>query len=262
MVEEFKDLMLSHLKKDALLTSLKQGKRFDERKFDEYRKIEIKKGVIPNAEGSAFVKLGNTQVLVGTKFDIATPFTDKPDEGTLVTSAELLPLASSTFETGPPDENAIELARVVDRGIRSSECIDLKSFFIEEGKVLGVYIDIYVLDHSGNLIDASAIAAIAALTDTRVPKVENGKIIRGEFVKKLNIRELPVATTFNRIGDYWLVDSTIEEELGTDCRITISTTETHVCTMQKGKGGLTRKELLENADIAFKKGNEIRKLLV
>ncbi len=261
MGEEFKDIIMSHLRKDVLSNSLKKGERFDQRKFDEFRKIEIQKNVIKNAEGSAFVKLGNTQVLAGIKFDVVTPYPDRPNEGTLVTNAELLPLANSTFEPGPPDENCIELARVVDRGIRSAECIDVKSLFIEEGKVLSVYIDLYVLDHSGNFIDASSIAAIAALTDTRVPKVEDGKIIRTEHKGKLDLKALPVTVTAIRVDGFWLVDPTLEEELAMESRLTIATTDKHVAAVQKGKGFLTKKEFLDNLDIAFKRSSDIRKLL-
>lgn len=261
MSDEFKDIIMSHLRKDVLLNSLKKGERFDQRKFDELRSIEIQKNVIKNAEGSAFVKLGNTQVLVGVKFDMVVPYPDRPDEGTLITNAELLPLANSTFEPGPPDENSIELARVVDRGIRSAECVDPKSLFIEAGKALGLYIDIYVLDHSGNYLDASSIAAIAALTDTKVPKIEDGKIIRTENKGKLSLKVLPVTVTSIKVDNFWLVDPTIEEELAMDSRLTIATTETHIAAVQKGKGSLTKKEFLDNLDIAFKRGNDIRKLL-
>ncbi len=261
MPEEFKDLIMSHLKRDALVSSLKKGVRFDERAFDEFRKIEIQKNVIKNAEGSALVKLGNTQVLVGVKFDIVTPYSDRPDEGTLVTNAELLPLANSSFETGPPHEYSIELARVLDRGIRSAECVDVKSFFVEDGKVLGLYIDIYVLDHAGNYTDASGIAAIAALTDTRMPKVEDGKIIRTESKGKLQLKSLPITVSSIKVDNFWLVDPNIEEELAMDCRVTIATTDKHVAAVQKGKGSLTKKEFLDNLDIAFKRSSDIRKML-
>lgn len=261
MSEEFKDVITSHLRKDVLLNLLKKGERYDQRKFDEFRPIEIQKGPIKNAEGSAFVKLGNTQVLAAVKFDVVTPYADRPNEGTLVTGAELLPLANSSFEPGPPDENSIELARVVDRGIRSSECIDVKSLFIEQGKVLSLYIDLYVIDYSGNYTDASSIAAIAALTDAKMPKVEDGKIIRKEFTGKLELSSLPVTVTSVKIDSYWLADPTIEEELALDSKLTIATTDKHVCAVQKSIGGLSKREFLDNMELSFRLGNEIRKLL-
>lgn len=258
---EEKDIIMARSKKEILLNTLRKGQRFDERPPGSYRPIEIHKGVIPNAEGSALVKIGNTQVLVGVKFDMATPFADRPTEGVLVTGAELLPLASSSFEPGPPSENSIELARIVDRAIRSSEIVDLKSFFVEEGKVLALYIDIYVLDHHGNFIDAALLAATAALTITRMPKVENGKIVRGESVGPLPLRCKPVSTTLVKIGDYWLLDPLRDEEQAMDGRITIATTDKEICAIQKGKGSLSQDELSGSLQVAFKRGAELRALL-
>ena len=132
------------------------------------------------------------------------PFADRPKEGVLMTNAELLPSASARFEPGPPDENSIEMARVVDRAVRSAECVDVKSFFIEDDKVLGLYMDIYVMNDAGNYTDAASIAAAAALMDTRIPKVENAKIVRGEYEKSLNPQVLPVTTTMIKVGNSWL----------------------------------------------------------
>lgn len=261
MGEEFKDIVMGHIKKDIFINSLKKGQRFDGRAFDEFRAIQIQKEVIASAEGSALAEIGLTKVLVGIKFDVVNPFPDRPQEGVFMTNAELLPLASSTFEAGPPDENSIELARVVDRGIRSSETIDINSFFIEDGKVLALYLDIYVLDHSGNLIDAAGLAAAAALTATKMPKIENNKVVRGEYTGPLKLKSIPVTTTFAKVADYWIVDTTRDEEVAIDTRLTIATTKDHVCAIQKGDGSLKKDELMERVDMAFKKGNELRKLL-
>lgn len=261
MAESFKDIVTHEMRKEVLLNLLASGKRFDERAFDQYRNIEVEQGVIATAEGSALARIGKTQVLAGIKFDTATPFPDRPNEGVMITNAELLPLASPYFESGPPDENSIELARVVDRGIRSAEIIDTKKLFIEEGKVLSLYLDLYVIDQKGNMIDTAAFAAIAALKNTKMPKVENGKIIRGESTGSLNLSTLPIATTFIKVGDYWLADPSEEEESTIDTRLTITTTETHVCSMQKGQGKLSRQELFDNVESSFKLGAKIRKML-
>ncbi len=216
------------------LISIK-GKRIDGRGFDEYRKISVQTGVVASAEGSALVHLGNTQVLAAVKFDLAEPFPDRPDEGIMSTSAELLPLASPTFEPGPPDENAIELARVVDRGIRASEIFDLKKFYIEEGKVLGMFIDIYVLDYDGNLVDASGLAAMAALRDAKVPLYEDGTLIRDpDKMKPLELSGDVMYVTFARVGDTIIVDPNGEEELGANGRITFGILNgDHVVAVQK-----------------------------
>lgn len=258
---EAKDVVLSQMRRDVLLSTLSKGVRYDGRAFDQFRNINVQKGVIKTAEGSALAEIGGTKVLAAAKFDVATPFSDRPEEGVMMTNAELLCSASPSFESGPPDENSIEFARVVDRALRSAECVDVKSFFIEEGKVLALFVDLYVLDHTGNYIDAGTLAATAALLDAKIPKIEDAKIIRGEYSGPLNPKALPVSATSVKIGGHWLLDPSRDEELAHESRITIATTADHVCAMQKGKGSMNKAELLENIDIAFKRGNEIRDLL-
>ncbi len=262
MGDEVKELVMSYMRKDIVSRLLDKGERLDGRKFGEYRPIEVYKGVISTAEGSGLAKIGDTMVLVAAKFDVATPFPDRPTEGVFIMNSELLPLASPTFETGPPREESIELARTVDRAIRSSEAVDVNSFFIEEGKVLGLFMDIYVLNHAGNFTDAATLAATAALLDAKMPKVENGAIVRGEYTGPLNPKAVPISTTLIKVGNHWIVDPSLTEEQVIDTRITIATTEEHVCAMQKGEGSLTKDELLANVDIAFKKGSDIRKILL
>jgi len=261
MGDEVKDVIMAQIRRDVLNNTLSKGIRFDSRKFDEYRPIEVQKGVIKTAEGSAIAKIGQTTVLVAAKFDVVKPFSDRPTQGVMVSNAELLPTASPNFESGPPDEYSIEVARVVDRALRSAECIDLDSFFVETDKVLGLYLDIYVMNHAGNYTDAATLAATAALLNTQVPKVEGGKIIRGEYARPLAPSKLPVTTTMVKIGDNWLVDPTRDEERVLETILTIGTTEEHVCAMQKGKGAITKNELVDAMEIAFKRGDDIRKIL-
>lgn len=261
MGEELRDVIMSQLRREILNKALDSGKRFDGRELNEYRKIEIHRGVVKTAEGSALVKIGDTMVLVSAKFDIVKPFADRPKEGVMITNAELLPTASPSFEPGPPDENSIELARVVDRAIRSSEFIDLETFYVEEDKVLGLYLDIYVLNHDGNYTDAATLAATASLLDTKMPKIHDGKIIRDQHKGPLNPAALAISTTCIKIGDKWLVDPSRDEELVAEAVLTIATTKEHVCTVQKSKGSLYREEFMDAVEMAFQKGEELRQML-
>jgi len=166
---------ISAVKRDYLLGLAKEGKRVDGRGFDEYRKITIERNIIKNAEGSAKVKIGNTMVMAGIKLEIGEPYPDSPEEGTMTTSVELPPLASPEFEPGPPTPDAIEIARVIDRGIRESEYIHLDKLVVEPGeKVWIVFIDIHVLDYDGNLFDAGSLAASVALQHAVVPNERYG----------------------------------------------------------------------------------------
>ena len=140
--------IISDIRKDYLYQLTLKGKRADDRSFNEYREIALEQGVIEKAEGSAWVQLGNTQVVVGVKIQPGEPYPDTPDRGVIITNAELVPLASPEFEPGPPNEVGIELARVVDRGVRESGCIDLEALCISPGeKVWIIFIDIHILIH-------------------------------------------------------------------------------------------------------------------
>ena len=109
--------------------------REDGREMLAMRPISVLKSPIEHAEGSAQADIGATRVLAGVKLMVEEPMKDTPLQGSLSVSAELLPLASADYETGPPSPESIEFARVVDRGIRAGECINLPELFIEEGKV-------------------------------------------------------------------------------------------------------------------------------
>ena len=72
----------------------------------------------------------------------------------LICTAEILPIAHSNVETGPPPPPVVELARVTDRGIRESKMLDMKQLVLEKNKsVIGVFCDNAVTDHDGNLFD-------------------------------------------------------------------------------------------------------------
>jgi exosome complex component RRP42 len=159
--------LVAKVRQKQLAQLIETGKRLDGRSLTDYREIKIEQGIIEKAEGSARVFLGKTQVLVGVKVETGEPFPDTPNEGVMTVNAELVPLASPNFEPGPPDETSIELARIVDRGIRESKTVDNEKLCIEPGKkVFVVFVDVWVLNHDGNLIDASALAAVAALMNT------------------------------------------------------------------------------------------------
>ncbi|MGB9817401.1 MAG: exosome complex protein Rrp42 [Desulfurococcaceae archaeon] len=245
---------------EYIVKLLKRGERIDNRGLLDYRPISVILNPIEKAEGSALVRLGKTQVLVGVKLDLGAPFRDRPSEGVLQVHAEFVPLASPSFEPGPPDENAIELARVVDRSIREPKVIKLDELVIEpERTVWVVYNDIYLVDHAGNAIDASMLASMLALATTKIPsltKTEQGYRID----KKIKERNLPISTlvatvTMAIIGDVIIVDPTLEEETISDSILTIAVDEKErVCGAQKkGEKGISRITLEKAVDIAIDK---------
>ncbi len=238
-----------------------KGTRVDGRHFDEIRNLTVTRDYIPRAEGSALVNLGNTRVLVGVKIEPGTPFPDTPNMGILTTNAELAPLASPTFEPGPPGEEAIELARVVDRGIREGHAIDLEKLVIEEGeKVWIVFIDIHVLDYDGNLFDAAGYGALAALTNAIVPA---SRYDLGEDFK-LPVQHYPVPVTFAKIGDWIVADPNLDEESIASARLTVATNEEgKINAMQKGLSGtFTYEEVKKVINMSMNIGGKVREIIL
>jgi exosome complex component RRP42 len=86
-------MITSDLTAERIREYLSQGKRFDGRKPEDLRELVIETGVSKNAEGSARVKLGKTEVLVGVKLAVGTPYPDSKDKGNLMVTAEFLPLS-------------------------------------------------------------------------------------------------------------------------------------------------------------------------
>lgn len=251
------------VKSDYIHHLAQKGLRQDNRKLDEYRKVTLEPNYIPNAMGSARVRLGATDVIAGVMLAAGTPYPDQPNSGTLMTGAELVPLASPLFESGPPSPKAVELARVVDRGVRESKSIDFEKLCITPNEAVWmVMLDLHVLDYDGNLFDSCALAAISALHNTRMPKYEDGKVVREFGKEKLPVAKKPIECTFVKIGNVIMLDPILEEEQALDARLTVATTEKNLCAMQKGgPGSFTLKEVEGIIDLSFEKGKELRKLL-
>ncbi|MEK6891334.1 MAG: exosome complex protein Rrp42 [Nanoarchaeota archaeon] len=233
----------SNLNVRRIAEYLSQKKRFDKRGLDEFRDIYIELGLSKKAEGSAKVKIGKTEVWVGVKLDLAEPYPDSPDKGNLVVTAELTPLSNSRYEYGPPKFEAVEIGRLVDRGIRESKYIQLDKLCIKKGeKVWNIFIDIYSINDEGNLLDAAFIATLAALKDAKIPYYdeENDKIDYDKDSKKkipLNEEKMPLNFGVYQIGDFIFLDPTIEEESASEGKLVLAVTPENpirICSMQKG----------------------------
>jgi exosome complex component RRP42 len=249
------DLMRAHVYRLAA-----NGQRVDGRALDETRPLTLERNFVKTAEGSARVKLGTTDVLVGIKMSTGEPYPDTPNSGVLSTSVELNPLASPTFEAGPPRPDAIELARVVDRGIRESKMVNMDRLCITpKEKVWVMFIDIHVLDYGGNLFDACSYAAVAALGATTVPAKAMG--VGDDFA--LPVEHWPVSVTTSKIKDILFVDPALDEERMTDARLTVTTDENEdIRAMQKGlSGSFSYDEVKRIIETAQRVGRAIRPLL-
>ena len=260
--------VVPEISKRSIVKLINNGKRADGRDFDQRREIVVEPGIISKAEGSAKVTLGDTQVIVGVKPSIGEPFADTPDVGVLMTNCEMLPMAAPEFEPGPPSPESIELARVVDRGIRESELVDLEKLCIEEGKkVWMLFIDLHVIDYDGNLFDCANIAVMAALLNTKLPTasiVDDELVLDEENLMDLPVRDKVALSTFVKIGNGMVLDPSLEEEEVLDARLSVGVTQnnSYISSMQKGgEVPLTRDEILDAVHTAIATKDEIYEYL-
>lgn len=260
-------VIVENLRKLQMKELISSGRRLDGRTFNESRPLRIEINVVQKANGSAWVKLGNTEVVAGVKVETGEPFEGLENKGALIVSAEVLPTASPFVEPGPPDEETIELARVVDRGIRESEMLALDKLALIPGKIVyTVFVDCSIINTDGNLFDATSYAVVLALLTSKFPiyEIKDEKVIDTGKVQDPPINTVPVSITFARIGDSLMLDPTTEEEVCMDARITLTTNSNGEYTaVQKGSNGyLTIEQVLQAADIAMTKGQELRQRLI
>lgn len=254
--------------KKFIQTALLSDLRTDGRGPFDYRNLTIQFG---SEDGSSEVQLGQTRVMGFVTSQLVQPYRDRPNEGTLAIFTEFSPMADPSFEVGRPGESAVELGRIVDRGLRESRAVDTESLCVVAGKwVWSVRIDLHILDNCGNLVDAANIAALAALLTFRRPECTLGGddgqevIIHPPEVREplpLIVHHLPVAVTFAFIGTESIVviDPSHFEEVVMGGKLTATlNTNGDVCAIQKAGGeGVMQSVIMQCLRIASVKAADI-----
>lgn len=161
--------LLSNCERDFIKTAVSEDKRVDHRTSKESRNVRVSFGL---DRGCCVASLGDTKVLVQVSAEIIVPKPGRPTEGELFVNLELSPMAAPHFEAGRLGDYGVEVARLLERCIRDSQCIDLESLCVVSGeKVWALRVDAQVLNHQGNIVECAGIATIGALMHFRRPDV-------------------------------------------------------------------------------------------
>ncbi|TXG73263.1 hypothetical protein EZV62_001842 [Acer yangbiense] len=229
-------------------TALLSGIRIDGRNPYEYRKLSIKFGrqVLAHShtcieDGSSEVQLGQTHVMGFVTCQLLQPYRDRPNEGTLSIFTEFSPMADPSFEPGRPGESAVELGRIIDRGLR-------------------------------NLVDAANIAALAALLTFRRPECSLGGEDGQEVILHppeereplpLIVHHIPIAVTFGFFSSesIMVIDPTHHEEAVMAGRMTATLNANgDVCAIQKPGGeGVLQSVIMQCLRLASRTAGDITK---
>ena len=148
----------------------------------------------------------------------------RPSEGYVVPSVDMSPIASPQYKMGPPGDEAQALTRKLQTFLDSSNVVPRTALEIaHDAAVWCLYVDIVVLSADGGLLDAAALAAVAALKDTTLPKavydVDTRKCVCEDTYKPLELACQPTLVTFviydsyvNANRTYLLADPNAFEE--------------------------------------------------
>ncbi|XP_009991115.1 PREDICTED: exosome complex component RRP45 [Tauraco erythrolophus] len=181
-------------------------------------------------------------------------------------------MAAPGFEPGRQPELLVKLNRLIERCLRNSRCIDTESLCVVAGeKVWQIRLDLHLLNHDGNILDAASIAGIVALCHFRRPDVS----VQGEEVTvytpeerdpvPLNIHHMPICVSFAffQQGTYLLVDPSEREERVMDGLLVIAMNKhREICTIQSSGGiMLVKEQVLRCSKITAVKVAEITELI-
>ncbi|XP_059409845.1 exosome complex component RRP45-like [Carassius carassius] len=264
-----RDTPLSNCERRFLLKAIEEKKRLDGRQTYDYRNIKITFGT---DYGCCIVELGRTRVLCQVSCELVPPKDSRPTEGIMFFNLELSPMASPAFESNRQSELLVMLNRQLERCLRNSKCIDTESLCVVSGeKVWQIRVDVHVLNHDGNLMDAASIAAISALSHFRRPDVA----IQGRDITvfspeerdpiPLSIYHMPICVSFAFFlqGSYLLVDPCEREERVKDGLLVIAMNKhREICSIQSSGGiMLLKDQVLRCSKIASVKVSEITELI-
>ncbi|KAM3271002.1 exosome complex exonuclease RRP42 isoform X1 [Capsicum chacoense] len=259
---------LSVGEKNFIKGGIAQDLRNDGRKRLTYRPIYVETGVIPQANGSARVKLGETDVIASVKAELGKPRVSHPDQGKVYIYVECSPTAEPSFERRGGDELSTELSTALERSLLGGKSgagagINSASLLIKEGKVCwDLYVDCLVISSDGNLLDALGAAIKAALSNTGIPRVQVREAASSDEQADVDVSDeeflqfdtsgVPVIVTLTKVGRHYIVDATSEEESLMSSAVSISVNRHGmICGLTKrGGAGLDPSVILDMISVA------------
>jgi ribonuclease PH len=183
--------------------------RVDKRTAADLRPVEIIPGYLMTAEGSALIKVGNTQVLCTASIeDTVPPFLRNSGKGWITAEYSMLPRATSKrtareVNKGRPSGRTHEIQRLIGRSLRA----------VTDTTVLGertIYIDCDVLQADGGTRTASITGAWVALALAIKKLREFGAL------KTKPLVDVVCATSVGIVGGVPMLDLCYEEDSRAD----------------------------------------------
>lgn len=219
-------------------------KRHDGRAFNECRPIEAKAGVIKNADGSAYFKIGKTwayATVYGPR-ELFPRFQQDPTKGILRVTYSMMPFSGQGERVRPgPNRRAKEISMVSEKAL--SAVIDLDKF---PNAVVDVFIDLPQTDAGSRAAGISA--ASIALADAGII-----------------MKDMVAAVAVGRVDGTNLVDLDYTEEAhhegegAVDIPVAIVPSTNEIVLLQMD-GIINKEDLKASIELAKEAGKDIAKI--
>lgn len=219
-------------------------KRLDGRDFSDTRPIEVKIGIIPRADGSAYFKIGRTwayAAVYGPR-NLYPKFLQDPQKGTLRCHYNMMPFSSKSDRVRPGgSRRSKEISMVTEKSI--IPVLDLNEY---PNSVVDVFIELPQSDAGSRC--AGICAASMALADAG-----------------LVLKDLVAAVSVGKVDDKVLVDLDYEEEAYEDGDVAdipvAYTPNLGKVTLLQMDGKISKEELKEAIELGKAKSKEIYEIM-
>ena len=153
---------MSNKKTEKLID--KKGIRLDGRKLDELRPVKMDVGVLPNADGSAYLEQGKNKVLVGVygPKEAHPRHIAQQDRAVIQCRYHMAPFSVDERKSPAPSRRDVELSKVVREALEPA-------VFLEYYPKTSIQVYIEILQADGGTRCAGITTAALALADAGIP---------------------------------------------------------------------------------------------
>lgn len=208
----------------------KKGLRLDGRKADELRPVKLEVGVIPNADGSAYIEHGKNKILAAVygPREVHPKHLALQDRTVMRCRYHMAPFSVQERKSPAPSRREIELSKVIRESLEPA-------VFMEYYPRTMINVFVEVLQADGGTRCASITAAALALADSGIP-----------------MKDLVVACAAGKVEDTVVLDlMDTEDKLGAADVPVALMPNLNAVTLLQMDGNLTHEEFEKAVNMAI-----------
>jgi exosome complex component RRP41 len=199
----------------------KKGIRIDGRKLDELRPVKMEIGVLPNADGSAYLEQGKNKILAGVygPKEAHPRHIAQQDRAVIQCRYHMAPFSVDERKSPAPSRRDVELSKVIRESLEPA-------VFLEYYPKTAIQVYIEVLQADGGTRCAGITTAALALADAGIP-----------------MKDLVVACAAGKADGKMIVDLMDKEDKVGDADVPVAyMPNLNAVTLLQMDGNLTMKE--------------------